>query len=245
MKILLASTPVINHQTEYNLQTMLRYINESKGAADLILFGESALQGFDSLCWDHKKDIRTAVTLQDSPIRTIRTAAAVNGIAVSFGFIERCHDDLYSSQIFIGASGEIRNVFHRVSIGWKEYTRTDAHYREGMHFEKFLYQGKSFATGLCGDLWNTERPEEINTLHADIVLWPVWCGYPAHEWNGTIKQEYAEQAALCGKNVLLVNPFCADPEKKRQSCRRLYSFSKWRDPPRMSRRKPGYPADHR
>ena len=26
------------------------------------------------------------------------------------------------------------DLFHRVSIGWKEYTKTDGHYCEGKHF---------------------------------------------------------------------------------------------------------------
>ena len=117
---------------------------------------------------------------------------------------------LYSSQIFIGSDGEIVTVFHRVSIGWKEYDKTDDHYREGKHFEKFCYGGKSFAIGLCGDLWTDGRPEEMKALNSDVVLWPVWCDYKADEWN--IKHEYAEQAALCGDSVLLVNPCCADPD---------------------------------
>ena len=120
---------------------------------------------------------------------------------------------LYSSQIFIGSDGEIVTVFHRVSIGWKEYSKTDDHYREGKHFEKFCFGGKSFAIGLCGDLWTDGRPEEMKALNADVVLWPVWCDYKADEWNNSTKYEYAEQAGLCGDCVLLVNPYCADTEE--------------------------------
>ena len=71
---------------------------------------------------------------------------------------------------------------------------------------------KSFAIGLCGDLWTDGRPEEMNALNSDVVLWPVWCDYKAGEWNNSIKHEYAEQAVLCGDSVLLVNPCCADPD---------------------------------
>lgn len=42
----------------------------------------------------------------------------------------------------------------------------------------------------------------------------MWCDYDPDEWNKNIKYEYASQAALCGKDVLLVNPFCADREKE-------------------------------
>lgn len=212
MRIALASAPVINRDIEYNLQVMSDAMEDVGGKADIILFGESALQGFDSLCWDYETDKHMAVCLADAPIRRIRETAKNYKIAVSFGFVERSGDVLYSSQIFIGASGEIVDVFHRVSIGWKEYSKTDNHYREGQRFEKFYYGGKSFAIGLCGDLWTDGRPEEMKALNADTILWPIWCDYMADEWNNRIKYEYAEQAALCGERVLLVNPFCADPE---------------------------------
>lgn len=212
MRIALASAPVKNKNIEFNLQTMIDAMEKTSGQADVILFGESVLQGFDSLCWDFETDKNMAVALTDAPIQRMCEAARHNGIAVSFGFIERVEDLLYSSQIFIGADGEIANVFHRISVGWKEYTKTDDHYREGAHFEKFSYGEKTFSIGLCGDLWTDGRLEEMKALNADVVLWPVWCDYKADEWNNSIKYEYAEQAALCGDCVLLVNPFCADSE---------------------------------
>lgn len=211
MKIALASALVMNRDMEFNLQAMIDDIRDCSGKAELILFGESVLQGFDSLCWDYETDRLMAVALTDPPIRRMRAAAKENAMAVSFGFIERGEDALYSSQIFIGADGELVNVFRRVSVGWKEYTKTDDRYREGARFGRFSYGGKTFSIGLCGDLWTEGRPEEMKALNADAVLWPVWCDYAADEWNHTVKHEYAQQAALCGDCVLLVNPFCADP----------------------------------
>ena len=210
MRIALASAAVKTGDVEFNIASIIAAMKNVRGKADVIVFGESVLQGFDSLCWNYENDKSVAVSLTDAPIQKMREAARENGLAVSFGFIERDEDVLYSSQIFIGADGEIVKVFHRVSVGWKEYTKTDDHYREGERFDRFEYRGKTFAVGLCGDLWTDGRPEEMKALSADIVLWPVWCDYAAEEWNTTIKHEYAEQAALCGKRVLLVNPFCAD-----------------------------------
>ena len=210
MKIALASAPVKTGNVEFNIKSMIDAMREVRGNADIIVFGESVLQGFDSLSWDWGIDKCVAVSLTDAPIQKMREAAKENGLAVSFGFIERAGDVLYSSQIFIGADGEIVNVFHRVSGGWKEYTKTDEHYREGECFGCFAYGGKFFAVGLCGDLWTEGRPEQMKALDADIVLWPVWCDYAVEEWNTTIKHEYAAQAALCGKCILLMNPYCAD-----------------------------------
>ncbi len=211
MKIALASAPVKNRDVAFNLQAMVEIMARWAGKADLIVFGETALQGFGCLCWDYEVDRQMAVDLTGEPVRRLQAAAKEHAVAVCFGLIEGAEDGLYSSQIFIGADGAIVHRFRRVSRGWKEYWRTDDHYREGKEFARFSYQGVSFAIGLCGDLWTEGRWEEMAALGPEVVLWPVWCDYPAGDWNGRIKYEYAGQAALCGKNVLLVNPFCADP----------------------------------
>ena len=197
MKIALSSAPVKNKDIPHNLAAMTAALAQAAAdGADLVVFGESTLQGFDCLCWSYAADRDMALPLDSAPIRQLQYAARKYAAAISFGFI--------------GADGEIIHRFRRVSIGWKDYRKTDAHYREGTHFEKFTYGGKTFAIGLCGDLWTDSRPEEMHALDADVVLWPVWCDYRADEWNSTIKHEYAEQAQKCGRRVLLINPYCAD-----------------------------------
>ena len=206
MKIALVSAPVWNGDIDRNVRTMVRYLGKLRGQADVVVFGESVLQGFDCLCWDYAADRHTAVTLTDASIQRMRTAARESGTAVSFGFVERYGETLYSSQIFIGADGKIINVFHRVSAGWKDCRFTDDHYREGERFASFPYCGKTFAVGLCGDLWTAGRPAEMRALSADVVLWPVWCDYPAGEWNRSVKLEYARQAGQCGHACCLSIP---------------------------------------
>lgn len=212
MTIALASAPVRTGDVEHNLTALLQTIRQCGGQAELVLFGESVLQGFDCLTWDYESDRNVAVSQDDSRIARIRGAAEQRQIAVSFGYIERDGDALFSSQMVIDAQGAILHNFHRVSVGWKEYWHTDAHYREGANFEAFSYREKRLAIGLCGDLWTEGRPREMRKLHADAVLWPVWCDYNAQKWNESIKYEYAQQAALCGDCVLYVNPFCVDPD---------------------------------
>lgn len=210
MKIALASSRVITMDIQYNLSSILQTIKQLRGKADIVMFGESSLQGFDCLTWKYEIDRRIAVSQSDLIIIQICNAAKQNQIAVSFGYIERADDSLFSSQIVIDNKGTVIHNFRRVSIGWKEYWHTDKHYCEGDHFESFAYSGKTFAIGLCGDLWTEGRPEEMKALNADIILWPVWCDFSAEMWNERIKYEYAQQAALCGDHVLFVNPFCAD-----------------------------------
>ena len=132
----------------------------------------------------------------------------VHGLSSTF---DRIGTELGIRITFIGADGQLVDVFRRVSVGWKDVRRTDGHYREGDGFHLFSYGGIRFATALCGDLWTPGRPEELAALGADAVLWPVWCDYPAAEWNEQVKLEYAAQASRCGCPVLYVNPFCVDP----------------------------------
>lgn len=214
MKIALACAPVIDKEIHKNTKTMIQTMETCSGKANFVVFGESALQGFNCLTWDYETDCRMAVALSDQPILELCQAAKHFEIGVCFGYIEKAGDSLYSSQLFINKAGEIVHNFHRVSEGWKEYWHTDEHYKEGNDFSVFEYQGKKIAIALCGDLWTEGRPEEMKKLQADMVLWPVWCDYKMDEWNQTTKIEYGEQAALCGEQVLLVNPFCATPDAK-------------------------------
>lgn len=201
MRIALASVPVKNRNIEFNLQAMIDAMNEASGQAEVLLFGESVLQGFDCLCWDYETDKHMAVAVTDEPIQRMCKAARQYGIAVSFGFIERIQDTLYSSQMFIGSDGEIVTVFHRVSIGWKEFSKTDVNYREGKHFEKFYYGGKSFAIGLCGDLWTDGRPEEMKALNADVVFGRF--GAITEPTNGTTASSMNTQSRqLCAVTAL-------------------------------------------
>ncbi len=210
MKIALASSPVVTKDIQYNLSSILQTIQQCTGKADLVLFGETVLQGFDCLTWNYETDCHMAVAQHNTTIAQVCAAAKQHQIAVSFGYIEKADGALFSSQIVINDQGSVIHNFHRVSVGWKEYWHTDAHYREGSNFQAFSYRGKRFSIGLCGDLWTDGRPEEMRRLNADIVLWPVWCDYNAQEWNERVKFDYARQAALCGGHVLYVNPFCAD-----------------------------------
>ena len=210
MKIALASSRVITKNIQYNTASVLRTMEECRWQADLVLFGESMLQGFECMTWQYETDRGMALSLGDPPILEICRAARQNRLAVSFGFIEKEGESLFSTQLVVSAEGEVICRFHRVSVGWKAYWLTDSHYREGEKFETFSYGGRTFSIALCGDLWTEGRPEEMQRLKPDLVLWPVWCDYAAEEWNRKAKFEYARQAALCGSTVLYANPFCVD-----------------------------------
>lgn len=208
MNIALASSPVRHGDVEFNISSMELAMATMRAKADLMVFGETVLQGFNSLCWNYERDVQTALDITDQFIHRLRIAARENGMALSFGWIEKHEKSIYSSQLFIGADGQIVHNFRRVSPGWKEMRLADEHYCQGDAFSCFAYGGKRLAIALCGDLWTEGRPEEMRLLAPDILLWPVWCDYDATEWNTKMKYEYAIQAGKCAENVLLVNPFC-------------------------------------
>lgn len=212
MNIGLASVAVVTRDIRHNVAAMVAEMERHSGDCELLVFGESALQGFECLTWNYEIDCHMAVTQDAPPILQMRQAAQRLGVGVSFGYVERVNEKLFSSQIVIDQYGEVVYNFHRVSVGWKAYWRTDQHYREGEAFETFCYGGKKLAIALCGDLWTEGRPEEMRRCNPDVVLWPVWCNFPSQDWNLTIKYEYAQQAARCGECVLYVNPFCVDTQ---------------------------------
>ena len=207
MKIALAAVGFYERDIEHNRNKLIKCLKENSGKVDLILFGETFLQGFEALGWKYETDQHMALSVSDSNIQTIQKAAEENALAVSFGFLEKAGNKIYSSQLTIGADGNILNLFRRVSKGWRE-SFTDEHYAEGDMFTKFEYLGKTFSIGLCGDLWDEKNVMQIKKLRADVVLWPVYTDFPAKEWNTEMKYEYAAQSKKIGGQVLLVNSVC-------------------------------------
>ena len=105
MKIALACTPVENRNMDFNEREIHKAISAVSGKADLIVFGEAVLQGFDCLCWDYETDRHIGVALTEDPIQRILKSAKINEIAISCSIIKREGDQRYSSQNFIRYDG--------------------------------------------------------------------------------------------------------------------------------------------
>ena len=206
MRIGLASYRCENRNTAFNLGQIERGLREARGRADLLCFGEAFAQGFDALCWDYEADRETALS-QDSPaFRQLARWTSQYGVALLTGYIERAGEALYSSCAVI-ANGEILHNYRRVSKGWKEYRRTDAHYREGGETAPFSFMGRSVTIALCGDLW--EDPERFRT--DGLLIWPVYVDCTPEEWAAGETDAYARQAALAARDALMVNPIDREP----------------------------------
>jgi N-carbamoylputrescine amidase len=176
------------------------------GKADVLCFGEAFLQGFDCLCWDYEVDRSTAVELSSEVFAELRDLTVRYGVSLITGYIEKDRDKLYSSCVVI-SDGEIIHNYRRISKGWKEYSKTDGHYCEGTDTSPFKLNGKNINIALCGDLW--DFPEKFSA--ADLLIWPVYVSFTPDEWKKGLLDEYAAQAALAAKDVLMVNPLDGDP----------------------------------
>ncbi len=129
--------------------------------------------------------------------------------AVSLGFLEKCGEKLYSSQITIDADGKVLDLYRRASPGWKE-SFADGHYAKGDSFHTFLFHGNMIAIGLCGDLWYEENLAAIEKLSADVIFWRVYTDFNHDVWNTEEKYVYAKQVSKIAPYVLYVSSVCID-----------------------------------
>ena len=209
MKFALAAKGFINEDLDFNKRVILKTLEDYRDRADMVLFGEAFLQGFYGPTFDLEHDLKMALVLDHPVFDEIARKARETSTAVSFGFIEREGETMYSSQATIDSQGELVNVFRRVSPGWKIEGAGES-YRQGEGFHSFLLEGRKMAVGLCGDLWFDENIRQIKDLRLYLLLWPVYTDFPFKEWNSSIKYDYAVQANRACPRTLLVNSFCLD-----------------------------------
>lgn len=218
MKFALAAKVFINGDLDHNSRVILETLEDYRGRADMVLFGEAFLQGFYGPTFDLDHDLKMALALDHPVFDEIAGKARDSSIAVSFGFIEREGEAIYSSQATIDSQGKMVDVFRRVSPGWKIEGASEC-YREGEGFHSFLLEGRKMAVGLSGDLWFDENIQQIKDLRLDLLLWPVYTDFPFKEWNSSMKYDYAVQANQACPRTVLVNSFCLDKRDEEEIAR--------------------------
>ena len=212
MNILLASVGFKNNDIVFNKNQIINTIKDCSKDIDLIVFGESFLQGFDALNWDFELDKNIAITRTNKIIKEICSYSRKKEVAVSFGYYELYNNSIYSSQIVIDKFGKIIFNYRRISKGWR-ILNTDFHYKEGEEFSTFNLENKNIAIALCGDLWFKENLMKMLDLHVDVILWPSYTDFNYERWNNIEKYKYAKQVSSLKSSVLYVNPYCLDSEE--------------------------------
>jgi N-carbamoylputrescine amidase len=175
---------------------------------DLLLFSEAYLHGFDGLNWDYDHDVNSALNQDSDEINIIKNACKINTTAVGFGYFERVGKDIYCSYMVINNKGEIVNNYRRLSIGWKEYTKTNSNYKEGVDLIPFEIEDLRVVTVLCGDLWDDSIKNKLLNLikanRTNIIFWPNHLDYKQEAFDSAM-MEYADRTKEIDVAVLLIN----------------------------------------
>jgi len=209
----LVAAPFIDFDHDHQVEVIRDYLDKNQ-SCDWLCFGESYIQGFEGLTWDYKKDLDQAFSVHSDRMRGLMALARSYETALSFGFIERDGDKLYSSQITIDHKGDLLHLFRRVSPGWKEPIAT-SQYKEGPGLTTFDYKGRRFGVAVCGDLFDEEVVDQLAEMPMDYLLWPLYIDYSQEDWEGGVCVEYAQQAAKVGRPVLMVNSYSQDVTRAR------------------------------
>ncbi|MBR4435236.1 MAG: hypothetical protein IKS90_03980 [Clostridia bacterium] len=194
-----------NNDIAFNLSQIERAMDAARGKADMIVFGESFLQGFDALNGEYERDICIAVSQNDEIINSICALSESKGVDLVFGYFERDGASIYSScAVVIG--GRLTKNYRRISPGWKD-VHFDKNYKEGETTCGFVYRGREFMLALCGDMWDV--PERFKS--DGVLIWPVYVNYSKADWLEA-EFDYANQSLLAANKTLFVNSLSAAPE---------------------------------
>lgn len=215
MKIALIAAVSRTDQVEENLNTLFENARKAKGqGADLALYGEAFLQGFEAMTFEYESDIHKCLSLGSRTIARVMAFCKAEGIALGLGYYENAHGAIYASYLLVGDLGQVLANYRRVSPGWKE-PGAHADYREGKHFLSVRYKGKELALMLCGDFWEDELLPQILEMDdkADAFLWPVHCDYDVGSWQASEEAEYRKRSALLAAPVLFINNFTEEQDR--------------------------------
>ena len=120
MKIGLASYRFKNRNITFNLSQIEKALQESQRKVDLLCFGETFLQGFDSLCWEFQTDKDMAITQDSIVMQRICNLTVKYRTDLLFGYVEREGDSIYSSRAVI-AQGKPIHHYRRISKNWHHF----------------------------------------------------------------------------------------------------------------------------
>jgi predicted amidohydrolase len=208
MNIGLASAKFINNDTEFNFNYCYGFIKKAKKYnIDILLFGETYLQGFDALVWRPEDDLLVGIENGSEKMNILRKYCKEENMAIGMGYIEREGNSLYSSYLIVDKNGSDLANYRRISKGWKVKNSDSNVYKEGEYFKTFEFMGHKMTVGLCGDFWNDDVTKKL-PKDIDTVLWPVFVDIDKDRWKLLEFDEYIKQAKKICKNIFFVNSIC-------------------------------------
>lgn len=205
MKIGLSAYKFINNNIDFNINQIEKALHSANNI-DMLCFGEAFLQGFDAFNWNYDNDKKIAITKDSNIMKRLEQMSKEYNIDLAFGYLEIENEDLYSSYAII-VDGKLRHNYRRITKGWKEYSLTDHHYKEGNEVLTFNYKGNNITIALCGDMWDCPVKFKSN----DLLIWPVYVNFTIDEWE-LEEFEYAKQALIACNNTLMINSLSENPK---------------------------------
>lgn len=179
MKYALALFNSVPHNIDQNLMMIERVVSTaSKQKIDLVLFGESFLQGDDLLESE-------ALKIDSVGIFKCRMMASNYDINFGVGFYEQHEQGISKSYIIFNKDGT-----------------TLIHHRQNQESEVFELMNRRFFI-LVGD----EGFSVTSKLDA-IGLWPVYLKVTPKEWFNETMSTYRQQCVNISDEVMLVNTMC-------------------------------------
>lgn len=215
MKLALVAALSQANRVDENLQQLKEQtIKAKKEEADLVLFGEAFLHGFQTMNFTYEEDIEKCFSDGSPVIAELRNFAKDKCIGIGFGYYENHRGAIYGSYMILDDQGEVLLNYRRVSKGWKE-PQACADYREGKAFKSFRYQGKELGLMVCGDFWEDDLLSAIVNMDAvvDAFIWPVHCDYDVTFWEKEERQEYAKRTEILAQPVFFINNYSVNPEE--------------------------------
>ncbi len=217
MKIALATPLLTLDQPEANLKAIIKTCQTAhEEKADLVLFGEAALQGFEAINFDYQHDIPLAVGLSSPEIAFLSQTAKDLGLAIGVGLYLNIQGGIYSAYLVLDKHGHQAALYKRISSGWLEARAfNNADYRLGHEAIIFELEGKKFTIMLCGDYWEDDLLPLWVELddQVDAFLWPVHCDYRLEDWFASEKEAYRARSQIMFKPILYVNNYVADQDR--------------------------------
>jgi N-carbamoylputrescine amidase len=108
MNIGLVSAKFINNDIDFNLSNCIKFTQKAKKrGVDLAIFGETYLQGFESLAWKPDIDLAVGIERQSKTMNILRNCCKEENIAIGIGYIER-EDSKLLTNIEIGNNFELK-----------------------------------------------------------------------------------------------------------------------------------------
>lgn len=166
--ISIAQLPSDGLDLEKNTQTAVHAIQEaSKNHADLILFPELFLCGYDLQAIKHDPD-RAAVSLDSPHILTLQQACKNMETAAIIGACLRVDAGLVNSAVVISKDGKIICTYHKMHL----FAGEKSIFISGTRQESFQLNGFHIGVGICYDGGFPEFSRALTMTGADLLVFP-------------------------------------------------------------------------